>query len=456
MRFPCLEGEGRREAPGWGEIGIAVSPHPARLRCAALRQATLPFQGRVEQAESPRVIAKPTEVEVAVIGGGPAGLTAAVALASAGVETALVSPPPRPDNRTTALLMGSVTALETLGVWERCRGEAAALRVMRIVDATARLLRAPEVSFSAAEIGCEAFGYNIENRHLAAALAARAAELSALRRIDEAAESIAIADAGATIRLAGGGRVRTRLVVAADGRNSLCRTAAGIPLRTSRYPQTALTMNLGHTRPHQEVSTEFHTEGGPFTLVPLPGRRSSLVWVTEPAEADRIRALAQPALGDEIERRSHSILGKIALEPGCGVFPLEFATADSFGARRIALIGEAAHVIPPIGAQGLNLGLRDGAAISELAVAARRLGGDVGSTELLRRYDRQRRADVTSRALAVDLLNRSLLTDFLPVQGLRGLGLYLADQIGPLRRAVMREGIAPSTDMPRLMRGEAL
>jgi len=410
----------------------------------------------VKHAETPRVTEKLTDAEVAVVGGGPAGLTAAIALASAGVATALVSPPPRPDNRTTALLIGSVTALRTLGVWERCRDGAAALRVMRIVDATTRLLRAPEVTFAAQEIGCEAFGYNIENRHLAAALAARAAELPTLDRIDAAAQAVDIADAAATIRLAGGGRVRARLIVAADGRNSLSRAAAGIALRTSTYPQTALTMTLGHARPHHDVSTEFHTERGPFTLVPLPARRSSLVWVTEPAEADRVRALPESAVGEEIERRSHSILGKVAVEPGCGVFPLEFATAQSFGGSRIALIGEAAHVIPPIGAQGLNLGLRDGAAISELAVATRRLGGDVGSPELLRRYDRQRRADVTSRAFAVDLLNRSLLTDFLPVQGLRGLGLYLADQIGPLRRAVMREGIAPSTDMPRLMRGEEL
>jgi 2-octaprenyl-6-methoxyphenol hydroxylase len=410
----------------------------------------------------------PTEAEIAVVGGGPAGLTAAIALASAGVETALVSPRPRPENRTTALLMGSVTALMTLGVWERCRDEAAPLRVMRIVDATARLLRAPEVMFRAAEIGCDAFGYNIENRHLAAALEARAAELPALARIDAAAEAIDIAEAGATIRLGHGGRVQARLIIGADGRNSLCRAAAGIALRTSRYPQTALTFNLAHARPHQDVSTEFHTETGPFTLVPLPGtpapgtqaparpHRSSLVWVDEPGEAARVQALDDAALGEEIERRSHSILGRIVVEAGRGVFPLEYATAQSFGGRRIALIGEAAHVIPPIGAQGLNLGLRDGAAISELAVAAHRLGLDAGAADLLRRYDRQRRADVTSRALAVDLLNRSLLTDFLPVQGMRGLGLYLADQIGPLRRAVMREGIAPTAHTPRLMRGEAL
>ena len=164
----------------------------------------------------------------------------------------------------------------------------------------------------------------------------------------------------------------------------------------------------------------------------------------------------EAALGLEIERRSHSILGKIAVEPGRSAFPLELATARSFAARRVALVGETAHVIPPIGAQGLNLGLRDAAMIGELVVAAHRSGADVGSDALLGHYNDLRRADIESRTLAVDLLNLSLLTDFLPVQGLRGFGLYLLGQIAPLRRTLMREGVAPSAAAPRLMRGEAL
>jgi 2-octaprenyl-6-methoxyphenol hydroxylase len=166
--------------------------------------------------------------------------------------------------------------------------------------------------------------------------------------------------------------------------------------------------------------------------------------------------LADDALAAEIERRSHSLLGKIVVEPGRGVFALAVEVARCFGQSRIVLIGEAAHVMPPIGAQGLNLGLRDAATIGELVVAARRDGGDVGSDALTARYEHQRRADVTSRSLAVDLLNRSLLSDFLPLQGARGLGLYLLDRIGPLRRAVMREGVAPAASQPRLMRGEVL
>lgn len=246
------------------------------------------------------------------------------------------------------------------------------------------------------------------------------------------------------------------LVVGADGRHSLCRKAAGIGVNEHRYKQVALTVILRHSRPHRDTSTEFHTPHGPFTLVPLPGLRSSLVWVLEPHRADDLAALDDVALAAEIERASHSILGKIELEPGRGLFPLSVITAHSFGAKRIALVGEAAHVIPPIGAQGLNLGLRDAATVGELAIEAHRDRRNIGGADVLAAYDKRRRGDVTTRGVAIDLLNRTLLTDFLPVQGLRGLGFYMLDKIGPLRRAVMREGIAPTSAQPRLMRGEAL
>jgi 2-octaprenyl-6-methoxyphenol hydroxylase len=413
----------------------------------------------------------------AVIGGGPAGLVAALALAHFGVPAVLVAPPlsrsagvspassagsreadleaggtpALRDNRTTALMQPSVAALDALGVWPLCRDHAAPLRVMRIVDDTGRLWRAPEVRFEAAEIGLEAFAWNIENRHLVAALWERVAALPLLTHVAAAATSVGISPSAVTVTFAGGAALQCRLAVAADGRNSICRAAAGIATDSRSYPQTALTLTLAHARPHHDISTEFHTAHGPFTLVPLPGLRSSLVWVAASSEAERAAALTGDAIDAEIERRSHSILGKVQVEPGRGLFPMMVATARTFAANRVALVGEAAHLFPPIGAQGLNLGLRDAVGIAEIAGEIHRHGGDIGGATAI--YDRRRRTDITGRTVAVDLLNRSLLSDFIAVQGLRGLGLYALDRIGPLRRAAMREGVAPRAGLPALMQG---
>jgi 2-octaprenyl-6-methoxyphenol hydroxylase len=397
------------------------------------------------------------EFEAIVVGGGPVGLTAAVALAASGIVTALAGKRPgASDNRTTALLASSVTALETLGVWELCREQAAPLHHLRIVDDTGRLWRAPEVKFDAEEIGLEAFGWNIENRVLVEALTQRAKSLPSLTLIEDEALRIAVAADHVTVTLKDRGTVTAPLAVAADGRRSRMREAALIDTDEHRYPQTALTVCFRHTRPHHETSTEFHTPTGQCTVVPLPGNRSSLVWVLGPHTSEEAAALDDAALSLAVERAMHSILGKVSVEPGRGRFPLGSVSARSFGRSRIVLVGEAAHVIPPVGAQGLNLGLRDAATIAELASEAHHAGHDIGGDLVLARYEKMRRADVGSRSIAVDLLNRSLLTDFLPVQGVRGLGLYALDRIGPLRRAVMREGVAPHAAQPRLMRGQAL
>jgi 2-octaprenyl-6-methoxyphenol hydroxylase len=390
--------------------------------------------------------------EVAVIGAGPAGLISAIALAAAGVDTVLIAPPALADHRTTALLAGSVTALDALSAWQTCASLAAPLKQLRIIDDTRRLMRAPEILFSAAEIDCEAFGYNIENRHLIAALQARAASLD-LNSIATPALAIESDAAAVTIRHASG-RARVQLAIGADGARSICRTAAGIATRRRAYPQAALTLNLAHARAHGDTSTEFHTEEGPFTLVPLPGRRSSLVCVVAPARCAELAALDDAALATEIERRAHSLLGAMTVESGRGEFPLAVESADAFARNRIVLVGEAAHVVPPIGAQGLNLGIRDAATIAEIVADAHRHGHDVGGPDVIGRYDRERRADIVTRTLAVDMLNRSLLADFMPAHGARGLSLYLVERIGPLRRALMREGIMPAASQPKLMRGE--
>jgi 2-octaprenyl-6-methoxyphenol hydroxylase len=380
-----------------------------------------------------------------VIGGGPAGLTAAIALAETGARTALLARrAPYADNRTTALLGASTDLLERLDVWRRCRDQAAALQTMRLVDDTGRLIRAPEVRFSSEEIGLDQFGYNIDNRTLMAALEERAAELSGLTRFDDEAAVVDPQDATVSIHTNAGGSLSAGLVIGADGRQSLSRDAAGIDVKRRDLHQSALTFNIAHSRSHKNISTEFHTPHGPCVFVPLPGNRCSVVWVSATREAQRLMALSDDELSDAAEKQSHSILGSVRVEPGRNLFPLSIESPKQFASHRVALVGEAAHVLPPIGAQGLNMGLRDAADIADIVGQAMSLGEDPGAPQVLARYQSARRSDVASRMFAIDIANRSLLSDFLPVQSLRAAGLHLIGSFGPLRRLAMREGLAPS------------
>lgn len=378
--------------------------------------------------------------DILVVGAGPVGLAAALILDRVGYSVALVAPPRAgADERTSALLAGSVAFLERTGIWPEVAEAAAPLASLRIVDATARLIRAPEVVFHASEIGLPAFGYNLPNAALLSALDSAVEARSSIRRIAALVDDIDARDDGIAATLSSGERIEARLVVAADGRKSKIREAVGITVNEWRYDQAALVANLRHTRSHEDTSTEFHTETGPFTLVPLPGRRSSLVWVDTPGEAKRRAALSDDALAAEIEACAASMLGAMTLEGARQVFPLASMNASRFAARRAVLVGEAAHLFPPIGAQGLNLGYRDVASLGEILAGP---ASDPGTAARLMRYDRARRVDVFTRTAAVDALNRTLLTGFLPVQAMRGLGLFLLDRVPALRRAVMRKGVA--------------
>lgn len=394
--------------------------------------------------------------DVAVVGAGPAGLSAAIALAREGFATVLVgAPSPSDDGRTVALLDGSVRFLAAIGAWDAIAADAAPLAVMRIIDDTGSLFRAPPLIFHAAEIGLDAFGFNVENVRLVTALTATAEATEGLTVISDTVADIAVGSAAAILGLGGGGRLSTSLVVGADGRASLVRRAAGIPAHTWSYPQAALTTILEHERPHHDTSSEFHTRAGPFTLVPLPGRRSSLVWVCAPAEADRLVGFDDAELASAVERRGQAILGSMHIAGPRGRVPMTGLSARSFTAPRTALVGEAAHVLPPIGAQGLNLGLRDAAALRDALVGARRGSRDAGSAAGLAAYERGRAFDAGLRTAVVDGLNRALLADIAPVDFLRGAGMVTLGLIGPLRRAVMREGLKPRFGTPRLMRADA-
>lgn len=381
--------------------------------------------------------------EVAVVGGGLAGQIAALAIARSGRRVVLLAPAaPQADRRTTALMDQSIRFIERLGLWDDMADSAAPLSTMQIIDGTKRLLRAPPVAFRASEVGLQAFGYNFPNAAMAPVLAGALAVEPNATVIASAVTQIAQNDSDdeLILTLDDGSDIAASFVVGADGRKSCVRQTAGINVRTWSYPQTALVLNFGHERPHRNVSTEFHTESGPFTQVPLPGNRSSLVWVMKPADAEACRDLAGEKLSRMVEDRMQSLLGKVEVEDGVQAWPLSGMMAKSFGKGRFALVGEASHVFPPIGAQGLNLSLRDIMALVDILApsAGDRIAADAGD-----RFDRKRRADVMSRTASVDVLNRSLLSDFLPMQVLRAAGLHVLAGLSPLRGLVMREGVEP-------------
>jgi len=393
-----------------------------------------------QDSEAPKVL---------IAGTGPAGLIAALGMADAGLAVRLVGPrPSEGDLRTTALMSPALAYLDDLGLLDAIRREAAPLRAMRIVDGTRRLVRSPVVMFHASEIGEEHFGLNVPNTVLTAALAARVEATPAIDWRRDLVAAWQIGEDSITARLAAGDTVCADLAVAADGRMSPARAAAGIRTTTRSYDQSALVVTFAHSRPHSFISTEFHTETGPFTQVPLPGNRSSLVWVVEPRTARELAALDAEALSARIEERMQSMLGRVTVDSPTQVYPLSVTLPSAFGANRVALVGEAAHMFPPIGAQGLNLGIRDVQQIVEIAAANR---DDPGGPAALRAYDAKRRPDILARTGAVSLLNRSLLSDMLPAQLARSAGLGMLGAFAPLRSLFMREGLRPGSGFAALL-----
>lgn len=396
--------------------------------------------------------ANAVDYDIAVVGAGPIGMTAALVLAGGGYRTALVGPDVSADEtRTVALLKGSIQLMRHIGAWDRMEPAGTAMVAMRLIDDTGRLLRAPTVTFRSEEIGEPYFGVNVPVPAMTKALAMRAGETNGLARIEDVVTESRLADDRVEIVIDDGDVLTAALVVAADGRQSVCREGAGIGVRSTRYPQTAFVLNATHDRDHDGISTEFHKTTGPFTLVPLAGRSVSVVNVVAPDEADELIKADDDTLSDVLTRQSKSLLGRLRPAGPRRAYPLSSQTADRFAVGRTILVGEAAHIMPPIGAQGLNLGLRDVAALMDSLRAA----PDVARPEpLLRHYQDARSLDIATRMTAIDLLNRSLLSGFFGFQGARSLGLHALRSFAPLRRLAMREGMLPSYATPTLMRAD--
>ena len=398
-----------------------------------------------------------TQADILVAGAGAAGLSAALALAQAGFSVVCVGHvDTRANGRTVALFEASLRFYKALGVWPRFRGKTAPLARIAMIDATGARLPVPSVSFAAAEIGLAAFGENIENNVLVEGLAEIAAGTKNLVLHEDMIDDIRFCEDWVHATLANGQRVTAKLAAAADGRGSIARTKAGIGTRVWSYPQIAFTALLSHPKPHRNISTEFHARSGPCTLVPLrpaegKPNRSSLVWLMSPEAAERRRALSNSELAQEIEDQVDSLLGKIEIDGPGGFFPMAGMSANRLVGHRIALVGEAAHIFPPLAAQGLNLSLRDSAALAEVLEDARVLGHDIGAVQTLKTYASARRSDIFLRTNGVDILNRSLLSNLFPIDFLRGAGLFAFSMIGPLRRALMREGVLTHGTLPRLM-----
>lgn len=393
------------------------------------------------------------QFDIAVVGAGAVGLAAALTFQREGYRTCLIGPAsPVQDGRTVALFQGSVSFLAAIGLWSRLLPHATPLETMRIIDDTDNLFHVPAIDFRASEIGLDAFGWNVTNVTLQETLSEAVSSHSDIIHIPEFVTQFSTSDPGrAVITTKDGRRISASLVVAADGRRSVLRHMAGIQAETWDYPQSAVTTILRHERSHENASTEFHTRTGPFTLVPLEGPRSSVVWLTQPEKAAQLVRMSDADLASAIEKQARYMLGRMTVDGPRAAVPMSGLSVDRYTGSRIALVGETAHVFPPLGAQGLNLGLRDVADLRDVVVEA--ADGTVGSRESLQRYNRSRKKDVMGRTCSVGGLNRMLLSPYLPVDWIRASGLATVASINPLRKIVMRMGMRPLLGTPQLMQG---
>jgi 2-octaprenyl-6-methoxyphenol hydroxylase len=401
-----------------------------------------------------------TDCDVAVVGGGMAGLTLGCALAGAGVRVRVLEPHPVSvqtdpgfDGRTTAIAAGSRAVLEAVGAWPAMASDAQPILDIRVSDGHSPLF----LHYDHRALGDGPMGHIVENRVILRALADRLAALDSGALVEGVRVAAAERDARrAVLHAADGRQTACRLVVAADGRGSAMRRDAGIGTVEWRYPQTGIVCTVAHERDHGGAAQERFLPAGPFAILPMTGRRSSIVWTEREDIAPAILALDEAGFAEELGLRFGDYLGALRVVGPVFSYPLGLLHAETYVAERLALIGDAAHAIHPIAGQGLNIGLRDVAALAEVAVDTMRLGLDPGGAVALDRYERWRRPDNATMLAVTDALNRLFSNDLAPLRTLRDAGLAAVNGTAPLKRLFMRHAMGLVGELPRMIRGEAL
>ncbi|HEV7278056.1 MAG TPA: FAD-dependent monooxygenase [Devosiaceae bacterium] len=384
-------------------------------------------------------MSRAARADAVIVGGGLVGRAAACAVAASGRSTVYVAPKAPPDRRTSALMQPSVDYLRESGLVEAPEQLGTALTRIRIIDATSRLVRAPETLFDSREAGLPAFGWNFPNIRLAAAFEAAGTDLPNLETRETTLAALQPAVEGWRLTLGNGDTLEAALVVGADGKRSLVRGAGDFTVREQAFRQSALVCDLELGRPLEGTSVEFHYPQGPFTLVPAGDNRANLVWIDTDQVLQAARAAGPELLRAALLERSHRLFGEIEVLTPSHVFPLSTLGVNRAGAAGIMLVGEAAHAFPPIGAQGLNLGLRD---VADLAASLAAAGEGPGWARAASEdYARRRAADLARTGGMVDALFRSLLMELLPAQALRAGGLWALKLLPPLRRQAFSIGM---------------
>lgn len=406
-----------------------------------------------------------TEAEVVVAGGGMVGLTLGLALAKAGVETVVVDRldpalvvDAKFDGRVSSFAPASRRMLEALGLWAHLEGQAQPIRDIIVGDGSVRDgASVALLHFDHRDGGSGPLAYMIENRHFRVALQREIEGVAGLTLIAPQRVMRATNESGHVAAVLDGGRVvRAALCVAADGRESPLREAQGIKTIGWSYAQMGIVATIAHERPHAGTAYELFLPSGPFAILPMTGNRSSIVWTERADSAPAFLTLDDQAFVGEVRQRFGDQWGALHLEGPRWSYPLSMHLALSYIAPRFALAGDAAHGVHPIAGQGLNLGLRDAAALAEVIVETRRLGLDIGSATALERYQSWRRFDNALFTASFDALNRLFSNDIAPVAAVRRFGLDVVDSIAPLKRFFMRQAGGEGGDVPKLMQGLAI